>query len=95
MANKRKFDAAATTGQQRELAATLAAQVIEEGAQTHSLSFPDKTWDVIEELAKQNTGGNKSRLLQMLVHQAAMIPDAFGFKLDDDPKGAPASANPS
>lgn len=50
------------------------------GTDTHSLSFQDRTWEVITKLADANTGGNKSRLLTMLAHQASMAPDQFGLK---------------
>jgi hypothetical protein len=62
----------------------VAAEVEEFGANTHSISFPDKTWQVIESLANLNTEGNRSRLLAMLAHQAAMMPETFGLKTEQD-----------
>ena len=97
MANRKRYNATAATTTQQS-AAALALQVQEEGADNHSLSFPDKTWQVIDELAAINTNGNRSRLLALLAHQAAMIPEAFGLKgIEDEkeptapsPKGAAA-----
>lgn len=62
---------------------------------THSLSFSEKTWQVIARLAEANTDGNKSKLLTMLAHHADMVPDAFGIRtapLDDDTEACDPAA---
>lgn len=76
----RKFKATATTAATAAIAAEAVESEVLQGTDNHTLSFPDKTWEVIDKLASANTGGNRSRLLAMLAHQAAMIPDAFGLK---------------
>lgn len=95
----RKFKATATTAAAAAAAITAAqiadAEVLQNGTDTHSLTFPDKTWAVIDKLASANTDGNRSRLLAMLAHQADMVPDAFGLKsassVSDDGKTAEAA----
>lgn len=80
--------ATAATMSATDLISRVAAEVEENGANTHSISFPDKTWKVIDSLASMNTEGNRSRLLAMLAHQAAMMPETFGLKTEKDEEGS-------
>lgn len=50
------------------------------GTDTHSLTFSEKTWQVIDRLAQVNTDGNRSRLLALLAHRADLLPEQFGFR---------------
>lgn len=49
------------------------------GTDTHSLSFTDRTWNVITAMAEANTDGNRSRFLELLVQQAALMPEEYGL----------------
>ena len=79
--------ATAATVNAADVISRLTAEVEQNGANTHSISFPDKTWQVIDMLANLNTEGNRSRLLSMLAHQAAMMPETFGLKTEDEEEG--------